>query len=127
LSPFNVDRPIQYSDLVELLRDSEEASAAALAAAELTRDMASIATAARISAELAAAKIKSTWASAEGVPHTAPAAAIYTPATGNLHFKIPAGEPGPPGTAPAIDVIDGGRAWQTHLFTIDGGTATTGA
>jgi len=129
IAPPNVDKPIQYADLAALLRDAEAAEAAARAAAEMAVDAAEMAVDLAERAEAAYAKIKRAWASAEGVPHTEPAAAIYTPATGNLHFKIPAGEPGPPGSAPAIDVIDGGRAYQTHLFTIDGGTAiqNTGA
>jgi hypothetical protein len=67
--------------------------------------------------------IKSLWASAEGVPHTAPPEAAYTAASGEMHFKIPKGEPGPPGAAPALDIIDCGHANQTHLFLIDCGQA----
>lgn len=75
------------------------------------------------SAHADAQSIKQTWASAETVLHTEEASATYNPGSGEMHFQIPAGEPGPPGEAPAIDVIDGGGAYQTWVGLIDGGTA----
>ena len=68
-------------------------------------------------------KIRIIYATAETVSWLEEAAASLNNETGELHFKIPAGEPGPPGEVPALDIIDCGHAYQTQVLVIDCGQA----
>jgi hypothetical protein len=55
-----------------------------------------------------------TSADAESVPPSAPAEAIFNPATGNIHFRIPKGEKGDPGTTTATKLVSVCRINWTH-------------
>lgn len=74
--------------------------------------------------------IKNTTATASALESGEEPTADYDPETGRLSLGIPAGPKGdtgpagPPGTAPVMEVLDGGRAQESGVVTeLDGGHA----
>lgn len=74
--------------------------------------------------------IKNTTATASALESGEAPTADYDPETGRLSLGIPAGPKGdtgpagPPGTAPVMEVLDGGRAQESGVVTeLDGGHA----
>lgn len=124
LPPFTTESP---TDLINSIFAARDAAEAAAVLAEISRTASEMAQSVAEEAVRNALdnwnKIRIIYATAETVSWLEEAAASLNNETGELHFKIPAGEPGPPGEVPALDIIDCGHAYQTQVLVIDCGQA----
>lgn len=124
LPPSTTESPTDLLNSMFAARDAAEAAAVLAELSKTASEMAqSIAKEAARSALDSWNKIRIIYATAETVSWLEQAAANLNNETGELHFKIPAGEPGPPGEVPALDIIDWGHAYQTQVLIIDCGQA----